>query len=124
MITSPRSWVPSRPSDLVPPCGAGSRCTVSRSHSLVPGGLGVGRGAKTVAADAAEANLFLEKAMQFLESCRLAREGGHHDSVMLTAVHATISAADAVTVVLARRRSADPNHQRAADLLEQVSGSS
>ncbi|MEX0834229.1 MAG: hypothetical protein WD276_10230 [Actinomycetota bacterium] len=44
--------------------------------------------------------------------------------VMLNAIHAAISAADAVSVALVGRRSADPNHQRTADLLEQVAGAS
>lgn len=43
---------------------------------------------------------------------------------MLTAIHAAISASDAVTVALAGRRSADPDHQRAADLLEEVASGS
>jgi HEPN domain-containing protein len=68
----------------------------------------------------AEASLFRAKAEQFLEECRTAAEAGRHDAAMLTAVHAVISAADAVTVALGGRRSADPNHQRAADLLEQI----
>lgn len=43
---------------------------------------------------------------------------------MLNAVHAAISAADAVTAALAGRRSADPDHARAADLLEEVAARS
>ena len=43
---------------------------------------------------------------------------------MLNAIHAAISASDAVTAVLAERRSADPDHQRAVDLLEEVAGQS
>jgi hypothetical protein len=39
---------------------------------------------------------------------------------MLNAIHAGISASDAVTVALVGRRSADPDHQRAVDLLEEV----
>ena len=46
-----------------------------------------------------------------------------HDACLLNAIHAAISAADAVTVVLAGRRSADPDHQRAADLLEEMGAS-
>lgn len=77
-----------------------------------------------MAAGRAEARLYLEKARQFAEEARLARERSHHDAAMLDAIHAAISAADAVTVALAGRRSADPDHQRAADLLEQVAPSS
>lgn len=39
---------------------------------------------------------------------------------MLNAIHAAISAADAVAVALSGRRSADPDHQRAVDFLEEV----
>jgi HEPN domain-containing protein len=80
----------------------------------------VTRSGKTIVAARAEASLFQAKAEQFLEECRTASNAGRHDATMLTAVHAVISATDAVTVALAGRRSADPNHQRAADLLEQV----
>ena len=47
-----------------------------------------------------------------------------HDAAMLDAIHAAISAADAVTVALAGQRSADPDHGRAADLLDEVGGRS
>jgi hypothetical protein len=43
---------------------------------------------------------------------------------MLNSIHAGISAVDAVTVALAGRRSTDPDHQRAADLLGDVGRSS
>ena len=43
---------------------------------------------------------------------------------MRGAIHAAISGSDAVTAVLAERRSADPDHQRAVDLLEEVAGQS
>jgi hypothetical protein len=39
---------------------------------------------------------------------------------MLCAIHAAISAADAFVVAAAGRRSADPDHMRAVDLLEQL----
>lgn len=60
------------------------------------------------------------KAEQFFDEARIALEAGRHDACMLGAVHAAISAVDAVTVALLGRRSADPDHRRAADLLEQV----
>lgn len=47
-----------------------------------------------------------------------------NDAAMLNAVHAVISATDGVCVALAGRRSADPDHQRAADLLQQIGGTS
>ncbi len=79
---------------------------------------------KTVVASRAEARLYLEKAQQFLEEARSAVGSSRHDASMLTAIHAGISAADAVAVALAGRRSADPDHQRAIDLLEEIVGSS
>ncbi len=41
---------------------------------------------------------------------------------MLNAIHAAVSAADAVTVALAGRRSTDPDHARAEDLLREAVG--
>jgi hypothetical protein len=84
----------------------------------------VAKGPKTVAANRAEARLYVAKAGEFLESSRLTAAAGQHDAALLNAVHAVISATDSVTSALARRRSTDPDHQRAADLLEQVAGSS
>src|SRR5207302_612458 len=43
-----------------------------------------------------------------------------HDAAMLNAIHAAISAVDAVTVALAGIRSTDPDHLRAAGLLQEV----
>ena len=43
-----------------------------------------------------------------------------HDAAMLNAIHAGISATDAATIALVGIRSADPDHARAADLLEEV----
>ena len=73
------------------------------------------RARKSVAASRAEARLYLEKADQFLEEARSAITSSRYDAGMLTAIHAAISAADAVTVALAGRRSADPDHQRAVE---------
>ena len=82
------------------------------------------RAVKTVPVARAEAKLYLAKANQFLGGAVSALEEGKHDLSMLDSVHAAISSADAVTVAIAGLRSADPDHQRAADLLEQVVGSS
>ena len=82
------------------------------------------RPAKTVVARRSEAKIYLAKAQQFLEESREAAGSVRHDAAMLTAVHAVISGTDAITVALGGRRSTDPDHQRAADLLEQVAGSS
>ena len=82
------------------------------------------RASKTVTASRAEARLYLAKAEQFLQVGRQASEANQHDGTLLNAVHAVISATDSVTVALARRRSTDPDHQRAAELLEEVAGNS
>ncbi len=71
-----------------------------------------------------EASLYLAKAEQFVEQAQVARESSRHDAAMLNSIHAAISAADAVAVALSGRRSADPDHQRAVDLLEEVGGRS
>jgi len=65
-----------------------------------------------------EARVFLAKAQEFLAASRDAAEAGQHDASLLAAVHAAIVANDAVCVALLGRRSADPDHQRAVDLLE------
>jgi len=75
---------------------------------------------KTVAASRTEASLYLGKAEQFAEESQRALDDSRHDAAMLTAIHAAISAADAVAVALAGRRSVDPDHQRAVDFLEEV----
>src|SRR5947209_5752984 len=75
---------------------------------------------KVVEAHRAEARLYMSKAQQFLDQARSALTGHRYDAVMLNAVHSAISACDAVTVALSGRRSADPNHQRAVELLEQT----
>lgn len=68
----------------------------------------------------AETHLFLAKAREFASEARSALEAARNDAAMLNAVHAAISGSDAVTVALAGRRSADPDHQAAVSLLEQV----
>src|SRR5437763_4498783 len=80
--------------------------------------------AKTVRASRAEAGQHMAKAEQFLEVARLALHGQRHDACMLNAIHAAISAADAVTIALVGQRSSDPDHRRAVDLLEEAGGSS
>lgn len=78
------------------------------------------KGRKTVAASRADARLYLGKAEQFIDEAKLAAQASRYDAAMLNAIHAAISAADAVTIVLAGRRSSDPNHQCAVDLLIEV----
>lgn len=79
---------------------------------------------KSVTMPRGEASLYLAKATQLVEEAQLALGGSRYDAAMLNSIHAGISAADGVTVALAGRRSTDPDHQRAADLLEEVGRSS
>jgi len=81
-------------------------------------------GGKTVSVAKARARLYFAKAKEFLTEATVALEGDRHDAAMLNAIHAAISATDAVTAALAGRRSADPDHQRAVDLLQQVAAGS
>lgn len=75
---------------------------------------------KAVQVPRREAKSFLAKAAQFLDEAQIASSANRHDATMLNAIHAAISANDAVTVALAGRRSTDTDHLRAADLLEEV----
>ncbi|HEX9823143.1 MAG TPA: HEPN domain-containing protein [Actinomycetota bacterium] len=79
---------------------------------------------KTVQVRRQEAPQFLGKAAQFADAARSSLESDRRDAALLDSVHAVISAADAVTAGLAGVRSADPDHQRSLDLLEEVVGSS
>lgn len=83
----------------------------------------VARGPKTVQIGRKQAKDYLSKAEQFLQAALRARGSAMHDAAMLSAVHAAISAADSVTVALAGVRSADPDHRRVVDLVQQVVGS-
>jgi HEPN domain-containing protein len=78
---------------------------------------------KTAQARRGEAQLYLGKATQFIEQARSGLDSGRNDAALLDAIHAAISSTDAVTVALAGVRSADPDHQLAADLLEEVAAS-
>jgi HEPN domain-containing protein len=79
---------------------------------------------KTVDVPRREAQRYVEKAVEFVEQARDASSSSRHDAAVLNAIHAAISAADAVTVALSGRRSSDPDHQRVADLLEDVAANS
>ncbi len=70
--------------------------------------------------DKPKARTYLAKANEFLGSATAALAADQHDAALLAAIHAGISACDAVTVALGGIRSTDPNHLRAADLLETV----
>lgn len=78
---------------------------------------------KTAQVRRSEAKLYLDKAVQFIEQARSGLESGRNDAALLDAIHAAISGTDAATVALAGVRSADPDHRRAADLLEEVASS-
>lgn len=84
----------------------------------------MGSSSKRVSLPRSEARLYIQKALQFVIESGAAHGADRYDAAMLNAVHAAISAADAVTAALAGIRSADPDHQRAVDLLEEVLGSS
>jgi len=75
---------------------------------------------KTTQVRRGEAKLYLEKAVQFIEQARSGLDAGRNDAALLDAIHAAISATDAATIALAGVRSTDPDHRRAADLLEEV----
>ncbi len=79
---------------------------------------------KRVSVPRGQARAYLEKAAQFLVAARDAVDRSLYDAAMLNAIHAAISATDAVTVALAGQRSTDPDHGRAADLLAEVGGGS
>jgi len=75
---------------------------------------------KTTQVRRGEARLYLDKAIQFIEQARAGLEAGRNDAALLNAIHAAISGTDAATIALAGVRSTDPDHQRGADLLEEV----
>ena len=70
--------------------------------------------------DKSKARTYMAKADQFLSASTVAMSGSHHDAALLPAIHAAISATDAVTAAFSGLRSADPDHLRAADLLESI----
>jgi len=75
---------------------------------------------KTVTTRREDAPGFADKAEEFLRSARRALESGDHDAAMLAAIHAAITANDAACTALLGVRSADPEDQRAVDLLETI----
>ncbi len=75
---------------------------------------------KTAQVRRGEAQLYLDKAIQFIEQARSGLDANRNDAALLAAIHAAISGTDAVTVALAGVRSTDPDHHRAADLLGEV----
>jgi HEPN domain-containing protein len=85
---------------------------------------GLTRTRKTSRVEPQEARHYAAKAREFLEEARAAAGAGRHDAALLIAVHAAIAAVDAVTAAIGGRRSTDPDHRRAADLLLEVAGPS
>src|SRR5439155_3077003 len=77
---------------------------------------------KRLTVERTAARSYLDKADEFLAAAKMALDSGKRDAVMLNAIHAAIAAADSVTVALLGVRSTDPDHLRAADLLEEVGG--
>lgn len=68
----------------------------------------------------ARAGVYLRKAQEFLAAMRAARQAGQWNAVGLTAVHAVISGADAVTVRFLELRSRGPGHEEAVELLRRL----
>lgn len=68
------------------------------------------------------ASLHLKKGREFLDEAQVALDRLAYDAALLNAIHAVIAATDAVCVAYAGRRSGDPDHQRAGDLLLEVIG--
>jgi|SRR5215471_2863834 len=77
---------------------------------------------KRVRSSPATAANFLAKAEQFLAEGKEALTSQHFDSALLLAIHSAISANDAATSHIGQVRSTDPDHLRAADLLQSVTG--
>ena len=70
--------------------------------------------------DKPQARTYLGKADEFLAAAKAALAAQQNDAALLLAIHAGISACDAVTVALGSVRSTDPDHLKAVDLLETV----
>jgi len=62
---------------------------------------------------------YLLKSQQFLETAQDAFDNEQWNSVGLTAVHAAISANDAITVYIMKKRSVSEKHSDAAELLSE-----
>jgi hypothetical protein len=80
--------------------------------------------AKRVRMARSQAKDYLEKAQEFLDEAKIAQVARRWDAAMLNSIHAAISASDAATIALSGQRSVDPDHMRAADLLEEVGSAS
>ena len=77
---------------------------------------------KVVKLEPAAAKLYHAKAREFAEAMRNSLAAGQWDTAGLSAVHAVISAADALLAAYGGVRSAEADHRAAARLLEEVMG--
>ena len=77
---------------------------------------------RTRPATSADARLYYGKAVEFLESADAALREERWDAAGLAAIHAGISASDAVLAYRGGVRSAGQDHRSAVDLLLQVLG--
>jgi hypothetical protein len=75
----------------------------------------------TVGVDQAHAATYFRKSRQLCEAASAELDADRSDASLILAIHAGISAADAVCVGLGTRKNKE-SHERAADLLEQVGG--
>jgi hypothetical protein len=82
----------------------------------------VPRGDRTRPATKGDARQYLEKAAQFLASLEGELSASRWDSAGLAAIHAGISAGDAMLSYRGGVRSAGQDHRAAVDLLQQVVG--
>ena len=73
---------------------------------------------KRVEVDRAKARTYYDKARQLCEASGQAFTQGQHDATVVLAIHAGINACDAVCIALAGLRSNDPDHEKAAELLQ------
>ncbi|OLD10559.1 MAG: hypothetical protein AUJ06_01875 [Chloroflexi bacterium 13_1_40CM_3_70_6] len=74
---------------------------------------------RTVGVERVHAATYLRKGVEFCEAAADANSAQRYDATVLLAVHAGISASDAICIGLGTRKCAD-SHDRAADLLEEV----
>lgn len=75
---------------------------------------------KTRRLDPAKASVFLQKAERFAAASRAAQASSHWDPAVSLAVHAGISAFDALCVSRLGRRAAADAHEEAVDLLGEI----
>ena len=75
---------------------------------------------KTRSVSEQQVRAYLEKSGEFLRRSRASLAEEESNAASLLAVHAAISANDAVTGQYGQKRSAGEDHQKAADLLREV----